>query len=78
MCPRRLHTLKPLTKIAFKKNKRFKWTKLEQDAFDENNRLIACNTLLTYTDFNETFNIYTNASKFQLGAVIIQKGKLIA
>ena len=35
-------------------------------------------TLLTYPDFNETFRIHTNASAFQLGAVIIQKGKNIA
>ena len=35
-------------------------------------------TLLTYTDFNDTFKIHTDASNFQLGAVIIQKGKPIA
>ena len=29
-------------------------------------------------DFNEEFKIHTDASKFQLGAVIIQKGKTIA
>ena len=32
----------------------------------------------TYPDFNETFKIHTDASAFQLGAVIIQKGKPIA
>ena len=35
-------------------------------------------TLLTYPSFNETFKIHTDASVFQLGAVIIQKGKHIA
>ena len=34
-------------------------------------------TLLTYKDFNETFNIHADASAFQLGAVIIQNGKPI-
>ena len=34
--------------------------------------------LSTYPDFNETFKIHTDASAFQLGAVIIQKGKPIA
>ena len=34
--------------------------------------------MLTYPDFNETFKIRTNASAFQLGAVIIHKGKIIA
>ena len=36
------------------------------------------NTLLTYPDFNETFKTQTDDSGFQLGMVIIQKGKLIA
>ena len=35
-------------------------------------------TLLTYPDFNEEFRIHADASKFQLGAVISQKGKPIA
>ena len=39
---------------------------------------MASDTLLTYTDFNETFKIRTDARKFQLGVVIIQKGKLVA
>ena len=34
-------------------------------------------TLLTYPGFNETFKIRTDSSAFQLGAVIIQKGKPI-
>ena len=38
---------------------------------------MARDTLLTYLDFNETFKMHTNASAFQLGAVIIQKGKPI-
>ena len=39
---------------------------------------VACDNLLTYPYFNKTFKIYTNNSALQLGAVIIQKGKLIA
>ena len=39
---------------------------------------MACNNLLTYPDFNETFKIHTDASAFQLGAVVSQKGKPIA
>ena len=35
-------------------------------------------TLLIYMDFNENFKIYTDASDFKLGAVILQKGKPIA
>ena len=39
---------------------------------------MARNILLTYPYFNETFKIHTNASAFQLGAVISQKDKPIA
>ena len=38
---------------------------------------MAHNTLLTYTYFNEQFKIHTDASNFQLWAVIIQKVKPI-
>ena len=39
---------------------------------------MACDTLFNYPNFNETFKIYTNASTFQLGAVINEKGEPIA
>ena len=39
---------------------------------------MARDTLLIYPYFNETFKIYTDASAFQLGAVISQKVKTIA
>ena len=38
---------------------------------------MAYNNLLTYLGLNETFKIHTDASEFQLGEVIIQKGKPI-
>ena len=59
-------------------DRKFKWTQVEQDAFDEIKRIMACDNLLTYLDFNETFKIHTDAREFQLEAVIIQKGKPIA
>ena len=69
--------LAPLTKIMLTKVK-FKWIKIEQDAFDKINWIAAPDTLLTYPDLNTEFKIYTNASKIQLGEVINQKCKLIA
>ena len=76
MWPRQSHTLEPLTKLtSIKRN--FKWIQVKQDTFEEINRIVARDTLLTYPDFNETFKIHTDASAFQLGAVIIQKGKTI-
>ena len=39
------------------------------------NWILVRDTLLTYPGFYETFKMHTDASAFQLGAVIIQKGK---
>ena len=76
MWPNRSYTLVSLTKLT-SINRNFKWTKGEQDTFDKIKRIVARNTLLTYLYFNETFKIHTDASAFQLGAVIIQKGRPI-
>ena len=39
---------------------------------------MACDTLLPYPYFNETFSIHTDASDFQLGAVLRQKRKRVS
>ena len=77
MWPRWSHTLAHLT-ILMSIKRNIKWVQVEQDAFDEINRIVAHNTLLTYPYFNETFKIHTDASVFQLGAVISQKGRPIS
>ena len=77
MWERRSHNFLPLTKITSSKVY-FKWTKIEQDKFDEIKLIVACDTLFTYTDFNEEFKIHTDDRYFQLGAVISQKVKPIA
>ena len=71
------HTLAPLTKITPSKVK-FKWTKIEQESFEEIERIADCDALLSYPYLNEEFNIHTSARNFQLGAFIIQNGKPIA
>ena len=76
MWPRRAHTLALLTKLTYNKW-RFKCTQVEQDAFDEIKGIVTRNTLPTYPYFNKTFKIHTDASAFQLGAVISQKCKTI-
>ena len=76
MCPRSPHTLAPLTKItSYNINKRIK---IEQYDFDGIRRIVFRDTLLTNPDYNETFKIHNDAREFQLGAVVSQKGKLIA
>ena len=76
MWPRQAHTLVPLTKLT-SINIKFKWTKVKQYDFDIIKRIVAHDTLSTYPYFNETFQIHTDASAFQLGAFISQKGKPI-
>ena len=56
---------------------KLKWTKIEQDSFNKIKRIVARDTLLNYPEFNETFKVHNNASDFQLGAVISQKGEPI-
>ena len=77
MWPRQSHTLATLT-ILTSITRKLKWTQVKQDDFVKIKRIVDRNALLTYPDFHETFKIRTGASVFQLGAIIIQKGKPIA
>ena len=52
MWARCLHTLENLTKITPNKVKS-KWSKIEQDAFDEIKLIAAHDNFLAYPDFNE-------------------------
>ena len=74
---RRSETLAPLTALT-SKNVKFHWTEIEQHAFDTMKKIMARETLLAYPDFNKEFHIYTDASKVQLGAVIVQDKRPIA
>ena len=51
---------------------------MEQKAFDDIKRAISQDTLLAYPNSIERFDIYTYASDYQLGAVVIQDSKPIA
>ena len=76
MTIRRSEILTPLTKLTSKK-KDFKWGPTEQDAFDTIKLAISKETLLTYPNFSKEFEIHTDASQYQLGAVIAQDNKPI-
>ena len=60
---RRSHLLQPLTELTSTKVK-FKWTDAKQQAFDKIKQTVARDTLLLYLDFNESFDIHTDASDF--------------
>ena len=69
MWPRRSHRLAPLTRLTYIK-KKFKWAQVTQYASEKINGIVAHYNLSTYPEFNETFRMHTNASTFQLGAVM--------
>jgi hypothetical protein len=49
-----------------------------QKAFDKMHLLMAADALAAYPDHNKRFDVYTDASDFQLGACIIQEGRPVA
>jgi hypothetical protein len=71
------HLLTPL-KALTKKNIKFEWTKEHQQAFDSLKNSLAHEVVLAYLDFSVPFEIYTDASKYQIGSVITQKDKPLA
>jgi len=77
MWPRRSHFLAPLSSLV-SINVRWNWSDECQKAFNQIKSIIAKETLLAYPDFSKPFEIHTDASKVQLGAVISQEGKPIA
>ena len=75
MWRKRSERLAPLARLTFKGVK-FKWTTVEQNAFDEIKRVMSTETLLSYPQFDKPFIVHTDASDTQLGAVILQEKTL--
>jgi hypothetical protein len=79
MWPTHAHILKPLTdQSVLKKRAPIKWTDDMQQTFNKMRLLMAADALAAYPDHNKRFDVYTDASDFQLGACIIQEGRPIA
>ena len=57
---------------------KWQWTVECQEAFNKIKSIIAKEPLLAYPDFSKPFEIHTDASKVQLGAMISQNNKPIA
>ena len=64
---------KSLEKKTGRKKPAWYWDAIHQKAFDEIKEVIARDVVLAYPDFDVLFEIYTNASSRQLGAVITRK-----
>ncbi len=90
MWAKRSEMLAPLTDVvgecwktkATKKNgnkkKPWKWESIHLQAFDNLKATVAKEVVLAYPDFTKLFEIYTDASTMQLGAVITQGDRPIA
>ena len=77
--PRRSHILEPFTALSSgKKGTKIKWNEELESAFQEVKQMVSKSTMLTYPDWTKPFDIHTDASDYQLGAVISQEGKPIA
>ncbi|MGH7974240.1 MAG: RNase H-like domain-containing protein, partial [bacterium] len=77
MWPNRAQILSPLTSLTSIKNP-FKWTEEHTKAFNKMKSLVSQDVLLRFPDEKVPFDIYTDASEFQLGAIIKQAGNPIA
>ena len=60
------------------KKKKFYWTALHQESFEAIKKTIAREVMLAYPDYSKPFEIYTDASTRQLGAVITQGNRPLA
>lgn len=83
MFPKRSHLLAPLTELTGNdkktgKKRKFIWTKECEESFQKMKAIMARDVLLRYPDHNKPYHVYTDASDYQLGAVIMQDGHPVA
>eukprot|EP00804_Cyclotella_cryptica_P020531 CCRYP_003381-RA/>CCRYP_003381-RA protein AED:0.33 eAED:0.44 QI:0/0/0/1/0/0/3/0/548 len=64
-----------VTRANKTKKKRWHWDDIHQQAFDTLKATIARDVTLAYPDYSQGFEIYTDSSKSQLGAVITQNNR---
>jgi hypothetical protein len=66
------------TRMNKAKKKPWRWDPIHQQTFNNVKAAIAKETVLAYLDILKPFEIYTDASSMQLGAVITQDNRPIA
>ena len=77
MWRRRSHILAPLTALQ-SKTVPWNWESKQTKAFEEIKRVIAKETILAFPDFTKPFHLHTDASDYQLGAVVMQDNRPLA
>jgi RNase H-like domain found in reverse transcriptase/Integrase zinc binding domain/Reverse transcriptase (RNA-dependent DNA polymerase) len=73
----RSQILAPLSSLSGA-NSPFKWTEVHQKAFEEMKRIVSQEVLLSFPDYTQPFEIYTDASDKQMGAILKQGDKTLA
>ena len=68
---------KPLTSLL-EKEKDFKWTNACQDSFEELKKRLTTAPVLAMPDIRKNFDIYCDASRQDLGCMLMQEGRVIA
>ena len=61
-----------------RKGKKYEWTQKCEDSFQELKRRLTSAPILIIPEGGESLTIYSDASKVGLGAVLMQKGKVVA
>jgi hypothetical protein len=69
--------VKPLTSLL-EKEKKFTWSEACQNSFDELRKRLTTAPVLVMPDIHKSFDIYYDASKQDLGCVLMQEGHVIA
>jgi len=64
-----------ITRANKTKKRPWHWDAVHQNAFDNVKATIARDVTLAYPDYSQGFEIYTDSSKFQLGAMITQNNR---
>jgi len=77
MWKKRSHLSAPLSEMKGK-TKTFEWTEECERAFKEMKKIVSQEVMLSFPDYTKRFQLYTDASDLQLGAVLMQGNKTLA
>ncbi|KAL7463111.1 hypothetical protein ACHAXS_003493 [Conticribra weissflogii] len=69
--------IKPLTQLTCK-GVPFRWGPEQQSAFEKTKAAVLEAVMLTYPDATKPFVLYTDASNYAIGAILMQEDKAIS